>query len=93
MEGAREVWRPSRRQIRVHAVFLTAPGRPARAQLAVSSNDNKARLVDGVNTVVQKAPPENRDARRDRRPRRAKQHAQSSRVHSRRHACVRHPER
>lgn len=39
-------------------VFLTALGPPARAQLAVSSNDNKALLVDGVNTVVQNAPPD-----------------------------------
>jgi len=37
-------------------VLLTVLGGPAWAQLAVSSNDNKALLVDGVNTVVQNAP-------------------------------------
>jgi len=38
--------------------IVIAAGSSARAQLAVSSNDNKVLQVDGVNTVVQNPPPD-----------------------------------
>lgn len=40
------------------AVFLVAATHPLMAQVAVSANDNKAVLVDGVNTVVRNPPPD-----------------------------------
>ena len=38
--------------------FVIATGGDVHAQLAVSSNDNKVRNVEGVNTVVRNPPPD-----------------------------------
>ena len=52
--------RPSRQTVRDALVFfvLASGGVVAHAQLAVSSNDNKVRNVEGVNTVVRNPPPD-----------------------------------